>query len=159
MSDDTHIVKINAAFATDIGLKRKLNEDSGLASFPIFAVADGMGGHDSGEIASAIVIEELRKLTDADNWQELTDAQLVTLIGKKRGCLIPGGIVDNERVSNLLIDEFRAGKIGRLTIDLLPESKQDAPAAEKPVTPEQAPSAPAEAIVEPLAKEDDHAEL
>lgn len=67
MSDDTHIVKINAAFATDIGLKRKLNEDSGLASFPIFAVADGMGGHDSGEIASAIVIEELRKLTDADN--------------------------------------------------------------------------------------------
>lgn len=67
MSDDTNIVKINAAFATDIGLKRKLNEDSGLASFPIFAVADGMGGHDSGEIASAIVIEELRKLTDTDS--------------------------------------------------------------------------------------------
>lgn len=61
------------------------------------------------------------KLTDADGWQELTDPQLVDLIGKKRGCLIPGGIVDNERVSNLLIDEFRAGKIGRLTIDRLPD--------------------------------------
>lgn len=67
MADDTNVVKINAAFATDIGLKRRLNEDSGLASFPIFAVADGMGGHDSGEIASAIVIEELRSLTDPNN--------------------------------------------------------------------------------------------
>ncbi len=63
------------------------------------------------------------KLTDADDWKELTDPQLVTLIGKKRGCLIPGGVVDNERVSNLLIDEFRAGKIGRFTIDFLPSAK------------------------------------
>ena len=69
------------------------------------------------------------KLADTDAWQELTDAQLITLIGKKRGCLIPGGVVDNERVSNLLIDEFRAGKIGRLTIDRLPgdENKRPAP--------------------------------
>ena len=99
------------------------------------------------------------KLTDADNWQELTDAQLVTLIGKKRGCLIPGGIVDNERVSNLLIDEFRAGKIGRLTIDLVPEGKPAAPVAEKPATPEQTPSVADEVTAEPTAKEDDHAEL
>ncbi len=60
------------------------------------------------------------KLTDGDGWQDLTDVDLVMLIGKKRGCLIPGGIVDSERVSNLLIDEFRAGKIGRMTIDRLP---------------------------------------
>ena len=66
------------------------------------------------------------KLTDADNWQTLSDADLITLIGKKRGCLIPGGLVDNERVSNLLIDEFRAGKIGRMTIDRLPAAKEDA---------------------------------
>ena len=99
------------------------------------------------------------KLTDADNWQELTDAQLVTLIGKKRGCLIPGGIVDNERVSNLLIDEFRAGKIGRLTIDLVPEGKPATPVAEKQATPEQAPSAADEVTAEPATKKDDHAEL
>jgi ribosome biogenesis GTPase A len=60
------------------------------------------------------------KITDKDAWQDLTDLQLLTLIGKKRGCLIPGGIVDTERVSNLLIDEFRAGKIGKMTIDKLP---------------------------------------
>ncbi len=94
------------------------------------------------------------KLTDADGWQALTDAQLVTLIGKKRGCLIPGGLVDNERVSNLLIDEFRAGKIGRLTIDRLPEAKKPTPAPEKTVEAEQAvPTA------DTSSKEDDHAEL
>ncbi len=89
------------------------------------------------------------KLTDADGWQELTDAQLITLIGKKRGCLIPGGIVDNERVSNLLIDEFRAGKIGRFTIDRLPTPKtKPAPKPEKPT--EEAPAQTEEA---------DHADL
>lgn len=62
------------------------------------------------------------KLTD---WESLTDAELVTAIGKKRGCLIPGGMVDTERVSNLLLDEFRAGRIGRLTIDTLPEEGND----------------------------------
>jgi ribosome biogenesis GTPase A len=66
------------------------------------------------------------KITDKDAWQDLTDLQLLTLIGKKRGCLIPGGIVDTERVSNLLIDEFRAGKIGKMTIDKLP-APTDAP--------------------------------
>ena len=58
------------------------------------------------------------KLTDADGWTDLSDADLVRLIGKKRGCLLPGGIVDNERVSNLLVDELRAAKIGRITLDL-----------------------------------------
>ncbi len=80
------------------------------------------------------------KITDKDAWQDLTDLQLLTLIGKKRGCLIPGGIVDTERVSNLLIDEFRTAKIGRMTIDSLPAPKEAAPApqpevlAEKPET-------------------------
>ena len=80
------------------------------------------------------------KITDKDAWQDLTDLQLLTLIGKKRGCLIPGGIVDTERVSNLLIDEFRAAKIGRMTIDSLPAPKEATPApqpevlAEKPET-------------------------
>ena len=80
------------------------------------------------------------KITDQDGWQDMTELQLLTLIGKKRGCLIPGGIVDTERVSNLLIDEFRAAKIGRMTIDSLPAPKEAAPApqpevlAEKPET-------------------------
>nr|WP_269453752.1 protein phosphatase 2C domain-containing protein [Pseudoclavibacter sp. 13-3] len=42
-----------------------MNEDSGIAERPVYAVADGMGGHDSGEIASGLVIERLRALVAA----------------------------------------------------------------------------------------------
>lgn len=60
------------------------------------------------------------KLTEVDGWTDLSDHELLTLIGRKRGCLISGGHVDTERAANLLLDEFRAGRIGRLTIDELP---------------------------------------
>ncbi len=50
------------AAATDVGRARSLNEDSLLAAPPVFVVADGMGGHEAGEIASALVVERLRGL-------------------------------------------------------------------------------------------------
>lgn len=81
------------------------------------------------EHLAEVLLRRLRTLYPAElaaryklsDWEGLTDTELVAAIGKKRGCLIPGGIVDTERVSNLLLDEFRAGRIGRLTIDTLPE--------------------------------------
>ena len=38
--------------------------------------------------------------------------------GRKRGFLISGGEVDLERMSNILLDEFRGGKLGRITLEL-----------------------------------------
>ena len=52
---------------SDIGRKRAVNEDSVLVGPPVFAVADGMGGHAAGDRASAAVVERLAELqADAD---------------------------------------------------------------------------------------------
>jgi len=45
---------------TDVGKKRNLNEDGYIADGDIFAVADGMGGHRAGEIASTMALDILR---------------------------------------------------------------------------------------------------
>ncbi|MBD7918146.1 serine/threonine-protein phosphatase [Cellulomonas sp. Sa3CUA2] len=48
--------------ATDRGRVREVNEDALLAYPPVFLVADGMGGHDAGDLASRIAVEEFAQL-------------------------------------------------------------------------------------------------
>lgn len=50
---------------TEIGLVRQHNEDSLIVVPPLFAVADGMGGHEAGEVASEIVVGTLAELAPA----------------------------------------------------------------------------------------------
>ncbi len=54
-------------------------------------------------------------------WSEeisaLDDYDLFEFIGRKRGFLVSGGEVNTERTANMLLDEFRAAKIGRITLD------------------------------------------
>lgn len=49
--------------------------------------------------------------------EELQPYQVVELIGKKRGFLVSGGEINTERTANMLLDEFRSGKVGRITLD------------------------------------------
>jgi serine/threonine protein phosphatase PrpC len=56
---------------TDVGLKRRVNEDSCLASAPVFIVADGMGGHSAGDLASQATIAAFQPLAKRqDIWFE-----------------------------------------------------------------------------------------
>ena len=60
-------VELNHGAATDVGRVREVNEDAFLVSPPVFVVADGMGGHDGGDVASAIVVEEFAAFPDGDH--------------------------------------------------------------------------------------------
>ena len=48
----------------------------------------------------------------------LDEEGIINLIAKKRGMLLPGGIPDFERASIMLLDEFRGGKLGKITLEL-----------------------------------------
>ena len=66
-------ISLRWAATTDPGVKRTVNEDSVFASFPVFVVADGMGGHASGDVASTLAIEAFRSL----NGSTLADVESV----------------------------------------------------------------------------------
>lgn len=60
-------VELHHGAATDVGRVRETNEDAYLVAPPVFVVADGMGGHEGGDVASAIVVEEFGRLAGADH--------------------------------------------------------------------------------------------
>ena len=59
-------------------------------------------------------LAERYKLADFEDKQVF---EIMDMIGKKRGMLISGGEIDYERVSVMLLDEFRGGKLGRITFE------------------------------------------
>ena len=52
-----------------------------------------------------------------DEANELDSYELFELVGKKRGLLMSGGIVNHERCADMLLEEFRSAKIGRITLE------------------------------------------
>ena len=43
--------------------------------------------------------------------------EIMLEIGRKRGCIISGGNIDEEKTAKIILDEFKNGKIGRITIE------------------------------------------
>ena len=55
--------------------------------------------------------------------EEKTGIQLLEEAGRKRGCLVSGGVVDLYRAAAIVLDEFRGGKIGKITLELPPKEE------------------------------------
>lgn len=58
-------------------------------------------------------------LQNKDREENENILRIMEEIGKKRGTIISGGNIDIERVANIIIDEFRSGKLGRITLERL----------------------------------------
>jgi protein phosphatase len=78
---------IDATFgaATDVGRVRELNEDSVLAVPDVFVVADGMGGHAAGEVASALAVERIGALAGRE---DLRPEDITTAIGQANDAIL-----------------------------------------------------------------------
>ena len=57
-------LSLRIAALSDVGRTRKHNEDAWLVQTPVFVVADGMGGHDAGDLASRAVVKSFSELAN-----------------------------------------------------------------------------------------------
>lgn len=92
-----------------------------------------------------LACELLAELTGAEPWRNLLTerygidtspyltggpgghpdtAGLLTAIGERRGALRRGGAVDLEKASSILLDDFRSGRIGRITLEAAPDTEK-----------------------------------
>lgn len=55
---------------------------------------------------------------DKEELDSTDSYELLKIIGKKRGMLVSGGEIDTERAAIMLLDEFRAAKLGRITVEM-----------------------------------------
>lgn len=59
----------------------------------------------------------VNEILNSDEEENMKIVAIMEDIAKKRGAILSGGRIDYEKVSGIILDEFRSGKIGRITIE------------------------------------------
>ena len=77
-------VRVDAAALTHPGMRRRVNEDSVFAGDPVFVVADGMGGHEAGDRASAAAVAVFADLAELAKHQDLTHVDVEAALDRAR---------------------------------------------------------------------------
>ncbi len=61
--------------------------------------------------------EYIEEVLNKDNPENFNIYEIMLEIGKKRGCIISGGNIDEEKTAKIILDEFKNGKLGRVTLE------------------------------------------
>ncbi len=63
-------------------------------------------------------VKQINEILNNENQAENENIyEIFLLIGKKRGCMISGGNIDEEKTARIILDEFKNGKIGKITLE------------------------------------------
>ncbi len=125
----------DSAGRTDAGRVRRRNEDSFVLDPPIFAVADGMGGAQAGEVASRLAAAAFREYHDADRLEPAERVEAIIQEANRRiyerartdaeasgmGTTVTAAILTNGRVSIGHVGDSRAYRIRNGELDQLTE--------------------------------------
>ena len=61
--------------------------------------------------------EEVEGILNQDSEENIRIYEVMCLIGQKRGCIVSGGNVDDEKTANIILDDFRNCKLGKITLE------------------------------------------
>ena len=61
--------------------------------------------------------EEVEETLNQESEENIRIYEVMCLIGKKRGCIVSGGNVDDEKTANIILDDFRNCKLGKITLE------------------------------------------
>ena len=61
--------------------------------------------------------EEVEEILGQDDEENNKIYEIMCLIAKKRGCIVSGGNIDDEKTSNIILDDFRKCKLGKITLE------------------------------------------
>ena len=64
-----------------------------------------------------ITKEYIEEILDKPEPENFKIYEIMQTIWKKRGCIISGGEVDDEKTSKVILDDFRSGKLGKITLE------------------------------------------
>lgn len=61
--------------------------------------------------------EQIDSILSQEQEENQNIYEIMQLIGKKRGAIVSGGNIDDEKTSKIILDDFRSGKLGRITLE------------------------------------------
>ena len=64
-----------------------------------------------------ITKEQVEEILNRDEPENINIYEIMKLIGSKRGCIVSGGNIDDEKVANIILEDFRTGKLGNITLE------------------------------------------